>query len=346
MKVIYSPEFDGRIFLGLDDERSHIMDSMVCDTNGLVSMLELRLGIHHEDKSAHYRIVEYFRALSEYMNENPDNVLATSFKLSSLGTAEQALVWRDNLVLDKWQAGAVPYSGRVGVLAGTEQFFDCPGLSDRLWKVHSYINNEKDDYFKGLEVELSCDMSLLHPTIIELLEAMKHHGAEISVRTWERDGGSISANTACAENVVGRTIETQDPSHPTKAQDGKNLRKISRLLQSQVNTKISLNKEDRSFLIYAFPDEKAADEYLALKGDTLGADVWINKSNKTFDNWLRMMGKPVMGSRMAEATPQLLQLFVLGIDLMKDKLAIFTYAAFRKLFRKNSCRSYHVRRRI
>lgn len=40
------------------------------------------------------------------------------------------------------------------------------------------------------------------------------------------------------------------------------------------------------------------------------------------DNWLRMMGKPTMGSSMTEAAPQLIQLFVLGIDMLKEPLNI------------------------
>ena len=333
MKIIYSPEFEGHVFLGMDKEHDHIMDAMVCDTMGLVSMLELRLGIHHEDQSAHYRTVKYFKALSEYMKECPDNALTASFKLSSLGTAEQALQWRDNLVLDKWQADDTPsVSGRVDVLAGTEKFFDCPGLPDRMKKVLIYINKEKDDFFKDIEIELPCEMYLLHPSIVELLEAMKSRGANISVRTWDKndsicnrfsaDSISINGKNVYADDLGGRIAESQETHQPMKPLEGKNLLHISHLLQSQVNAKIPLNKEDRSFLIYKFPDEKAADEYFALKGDELKADVWINNANKTLDNWLRMMGKPVMGSSMAEATPQLLQLFVLGIDMMKEPLNI------------------------
>ena len=301
MKIFFSPEFGGHVFLGLNEEDSNMMDTMACDTMGLVSMLELRLGIHHENQSAHYRTVKYFKALSEYMKECPDNALTASFKLSSLSTAEQALQWRDSLVLDKWQADDTPsVSGRVDVLAGTEKFFDCPGLPDRMKKVIIYINKEEDDFFKDIEIELPCEMYLLHPSIVELLEAMKSHGA----------------------NISGRIAESQETHQPMKPLEGKNLLHISHLLLSQVNGKIPLNKEDRSFLIYKFPDEKAADEYFALKGDELKADVWINNANKTLDNWLRMMGKPVMGSSMAEATPQLLQLFVLGIDMMKEPLNI------------------------
>lgn len=104
------------------------MDTMVCDTMGLVAMLELRLGIHVDDISGNNRTVLYYKAMSEYMKRNPDNALAASFRLSSLGTAEQALRWRDNLVLDKWQANKDDNaSGRLNVLAGTEDFSTLQG---------------------------------------------------------------------------------------------------------------------------------------------------------------------------------------------------------------------------
>ena len=333
MKILFSTEFGGHVYLGLDEEHPNMMDTMVCDTMGLVSMLELRLGIHQEDQSVHYRTVKYFMALSEYMKECPDNALAASFKLSSLGTAEQALRWRDNLVLDKWQPDETPsISGRVDVLAGTERYFDCPGLPDRMKEVLVYINKEKDDFFKDIEIELSCDMHLLHPAITELLESMESHGAGISVREWDKsdsicnrfsaDSISVNGKTVYADDLGGRIAESQETHQPMKPLEGRNLLHISHLLQSKVNAKITLDREDRSFLIYQFPDEKTSDEYFASKGDELKADVWINNANKTLDNWLRMMGKPVMGSSMAEATPQLLQLFVLGIDMMKEPLNI------------------------
>ena len=106
MKILFSPEFSGYVFIGLNERHPELMDTMVCDTIGLVAMLEMRIGIHVEHISNDKRTVLYYRAMSEYMKLNPDNALAASFKLSSLGTAEQALKWRDNLVLDKWKTDA------------------------------------------------------------------------------------------------------------------------------------------------------------------------------------------------------------------------------------------------
>ncbi len=292
MKILFSPEYSGHVFIGLNEQHPELMDTMVCDTMGLVAMLELRLGIHVDDISGNNRTVLYYKAMSEYMKRNPDNALAASFRLSSLGTAEQALRWRDNLVLDKWQANKDDNaSGRLNVLAGTEDFFNSPGMSDRLKDVLLYINRVEDGFFKDFDVELPCELAMLHPAIQELLTALQSHGARISSKDFQGFRGN-------------------------------NLSHIAHMLNSSSDVKLTLNKDDRSFQIYKFADEKTANEYLALKGDELQADVWINNANKTMDNWLRMMGKPTMGSSMAEAAPQLIQLFVLGIDMLKEPLNI------------------------
>lgn len=67
MKILFSPEYSGHVFIGLNEQHPELMDTMVCDTMGLVAMLELRLGIHVDDISGNNRTVLYYKAMSEYM---------------------------------------------------------------------------------------------------------------------------------------------------------------------------------------------------------------------------------------------------------------------------------------
>ena len=296
MKVLFSPEYKGHVFLGLNEENKQMMDVMVCDTIALIRMLEQRLGIHVEEYSGHYRTVKYYEAMQAYMKKHPDNILAASFKLSNLGTAEQALRWRDNLVLDGWSTMNINGMERLNVLAGIEKLFDCPGMADRLDNVVKSMimlgNDPINGSLKDIEVELPCDIELLHPSVMKLLLAMQMQGAQLSVRAEE-----------------------------TK-QSKTNLDRVADMLYSTSDEKIELDENDDSLQIYQFSDENAANEYMALKGDQIEADVWINNQNKALDNWLRMMGKPTMGSSMAVSLPELLQLFVSGIDMMKEPLNI------------------------
>ena len=292
MKILFSPEYSGHVFIGLNEQQPEVMDTIVCDTTGLVGVLELRMGIHVEEQSGKNRTVLYYKALSDYMRKHPDNILAASFKLSGLGTAEQALRWRDSLMMDKWNPATGTGSERLEVLAGAEEYFDCKGLADRIATIlHDIYNKEEKSLFADLEIVLPCEKELLHPTIIELLDALAQQGTVVSQMT------------------LATATET-------------NLAKVARLLASDDGGEISLADGDTSLLIYRFTDENAANEFLSLKGETLNADVWINNSNKAMDNWLRMMGKPAMGSSMAESAPQLVQLFVLGLEMMKEPLNI------------------------
>ncbi|MBR6990272.1 MAG: PD-(D/E)XK nuclease family protein [Bacteroidaceae bacterium] len=292
MKIIFSPEFNGKVFLGTNRGVKSHMDMLVADTMQLVSMLEMHLGIHMEEHPAHFRTVKYFEALSTYMKENPGNALEASFKLSSLGTAQQALHWRDALILSHWKRDEMAsLSGRLEVLAGTEAYFSCPGMADRLHDVILELSKQKKDFLKDMEVEMPCKKDILHPAIIQLLDTMEQHGARLTIM-----------------------LNPETKEH--------NLRYVYELLQSKENKKITLAEKDDSFLIYSFPDEQTANEYLALKGDELKADVWINSANKSLDNWLRLMGKPTTGSTMQNFTPQLIQLFVLSIDMMREPLNI------------------------
>lgn len=232
MKILFSPEYSEHVFIGLNEQHPELMDTMVCDTMGLVAMLELRIGIHVDDISANNRTVLYYKAMSDYMKKNPDNALAGSFKLSSLGTAEQALKWRDNLILDKWQTNSRGNaSSRLDVLAGTEEFFASPRMPDRLKDVLLYVNNVEDGFFKDFDIELPCELAMLHPAIQELLTALQSHGASISSKDFQGFRGN-------------------------------NLSHIAHLLYSSSDVKLTLNKDDHSFQIYKFADEKTANEYL------------------------------------------------------------------------------------
>jgi hypothetical protein len=115
MKIIYSPEYSGTVFVKADNENGVMMDTVVVNTIGLINILELRMGLHYEDVSEHERVALYYDAMSKYMQNNPDNVLAASFKTSGLSTAKAVLNWRDELCSAQWDFDGEDISERLKV---------------------------------------------------------------------------------------------------------------------------------------------------------------------------------------------------------------------------------------
>ena len=290
MKIYFSPEYNGHVFFPYEEGKC-MADSIVVDTMGLIALLELPLGLHHENMPTHHRAALYYRAMKLYMESHPDNILAQSFALSGLSTAFQTLMWRDALVLDNWKSPKKISSSRLRAIHDIEKSFACPGIPDRLNELIDIITHDQKCSYSDYAIQLPCSQDILHPTIIKLLNLLVERGATISVL-------------------------------PIATATKNNLSKVRNLLQSNQTEKITLDKADTSFQIYQFKSEKDAEEYLALKGDQFHASVWINQNNKSMDNWLRMMGKPTMGSSMTDAVPEIVQMFVIGLSLFSHPLNI------------------------
>lgn len=297
MKIIFSPEYSGTVYVKSANRSNVMMDTVVVNTIGLINMLELRLGLHYENISEHERVAMYYDAMCKYMKANPKNVLAKSFKTSGLSTAKAVLAWRDELRSAEWKFNGEDISQRLQVIVGVEKYFrkinDCD-LADRLHIVTNQVIPQKLNC-KDWTIYMPCDIDLLKPATKQLLETLGNSaycGAEIFQLSTAKD-------------------------------DKTNLATIRRMIANGEKGEISINPEDESLLIYRFPDECAANEYLAYKG--MGdADVWINADNKQLDNWLALMGKPLTGSVMNDCSPQLTQLFVMGVGLFDTPLNVNT----------------------
>lgn len=97
MKIIFSPEYSGNVYVKPSDGKEVMMDTVVTNTIGLVNLLELRLGLHYEVTPEQERIAHYYDAVCKYMPVHPKNVMAASFKTAGLSTAKSMLSWREEL---------------------------------------------------------------------------------------------------------------------------------------------------------------------------------------------------------------------------------------------------------
>ena len=301
MNIIFSPEYSGHVYIKPADATGVLMDTMVVNTVGLVNMLELKLGLHYDELSEQERVAHYYDAVCRYMKEHPVNVLATSFRTSGLATAKAMLAWRDELRSAEWDFEGKDISDRLAVLIGVEEYFrklvGCD-WTGRLHIVTDQVGFQKLDC-KHMVIKMPVAKELLKPAVQKLIAALEAQGSKVETMTEAADSDN-------------------------------NLSKVRQLILSKQKGKINLNKNDDSLQIWKFADECAACEYLSYQA-LEDVDVWINADNKQMDNWLKLMGKPVTGSVMADSTPQLTQLLVMGLGLFAQPLNVHTLVGWLQM---------------
>ena len=290
MTIIYSPAYHGFTYLNLRANPSNLaLDVVVNNTVGLIDCLELYAGKHMECQSNKQRIAQYYSAMYDYTNANPQHKLAESFRLDGLGTAKACLFWRDLLVEAGWNGQTANSSERMKVLCEVERLFHCPGTGERIHALIAHINNGCS-LPPELRIELGCPENCLPPSIQTLLEVLRVRGVEVIEPISNMNNGS-------------------------------NLSLVSQLISGQNQHSISLNPNDSSFRIYKFKQRQDAINWLTLQpADSY--EVWIDSNNKDFDNTLRLSGQPVSGSTMKDALPQISQLLIIGLNLFPQPLNI------------------------
>ena len=294
MNIIFSPEYSGTVYVRPVDGKDVMMDTTVVNTIGLINLLELRLGLHYEEVSGQERVAHYYDALCKYMAAHPQNVMAASFKTAGLGTAKAMLAWREELRGAEWDFDGKEISDRLAVLIGVEEYFrkqDGCDMAGRLHIVTDQVAAQQLDC-QDMTIHLAVGKDLLKPTVKNLIEVLESQGAT--------------------------TVPT-----PQAASKDNNLSKVRQLIASEQKGKITLAKDDDSIQIWKFPDDHLACEYLSYNNMD-DVDVWVNADNKQMDNWLMLMNSAQTGSVTADCTPQLTQLFVMGLGMFAHPLNVNT----------------------
>ena len=294
MKIIFSPEYSGNVYVKPSEGKGVMMDTVVANTIGLVNMLELRLGLHYEDVPEQERVAHYYDAVCKYMAAHPKNVMTASFKTAGLSTAKAMLSWREELRGADWNLDGEEISERLAVLIGVEEYFrkqDGCDMAGRLHIVTDQVAFQELDC-KDMVIEMAVAKDMLKPTTKALIEVLESRGAKI-------------------EQISGVT-DTDN-----------NLGKVRKLIASKEKGKIRLDKDDDSLQIWKFADDRLACEYLSYN-KMEDVDVWVNADNKQMDNWMMLMDRALTGSVTADCTPQLTQLFVMGLGMFSNPLNVNT----------------------
>src|ERR1700719_3449 len=133
LKITFGLDLDGYQDLQARDR----FNEPICGPQGLLRLLELRLGLASKPASAASRIVQYRGALDSAASTK-ERFYTASFAKDPLAVAETLLRWRDELVLAGWNGSPDPApSGRIGDLVEVEGLAGSnllPGFADRIRK--------------------------------------------------------------------------------------------------------------------------------------------------------------------------------------------------------------------
>ncbi len=283
MKVFYNPSYDGFVYFDFS-KKNIAFDTVVCNTKSLVNLIELHAGLYTSLASDLDRTLDYYNALKAYTKANPGHMFAASFDRDGINTAKECLKWRDSMLLAGWEPGKNDASQRMKTLASIEKDFDSPSFGEKLLNVTKALK-------KGLalpadlEIIIPFDYNCFMPAEKELLKAI---GLE-----------KVHVN---AEAEAGSNY----------------LAKMAKVLKENTSEKLTLEQNDGSVDIIQFETQNESLEYLSqLRPDAY--DVWINRDNRSFDNWLSYLHKPTCGA-YDKGVSQISELPLIGLGLFSRPL--------------------------
>jgi len=164
MKIIYSPHYDGEIFLG---DQPAMMGVKYVGTMGLLEELGLRVGIRNKPMSDVEREANYLYAMQKHIIQTP---FEKASKVDPIGVASKLMRWRDDLIMAGWdktvQASTRNFP-KLSLLAAIEADFKVLGVAD-LWRdVYDACQKDKTVAKSIKEIQIDCPWSEI-PALVQL----------------------------------------------------------------------------------------------------------------------------------------------------------------------------------
>ncbi|MBR3467505.1 MAG: PD-(D/E)XK nuclease family protein [Bacteroidales bacterium] len=174
MKIIYSPHYDGEIFLG---DQPGCFDTLYAGNLSLLQQLGLRSGLCVNPVPDMEREVAYQTAMRKPL-------VGTRFEKSAqsdpIGVAAKLLLWRDNLIMAGWDGTCDDtLLTKLHTLAEIEKNFKCKGNAD-YWRTICQQYESKDDFPNPIkEIQIDCPWSEIPCLIQRTLNALENRGARL-----------------------------------------------------------------------------------------------------------------------------------------------------------------------
>ncbi|MBR4301741.1 MAG: PD-(D/E)XK nuclease family protein [Bacteroidales bacterium] len=287
MTIYYNPAYSATPYL--KKENNVDVGNIYCGNTQLLQRLLFYAGVPYLLESNEERIAYYLTFMQSKVNES--SPFYNSFKTDSVGMSRTVLTWRDALVEVGWNARS--YEGRsikLSLLRDIEPE-DMPKGEADYWYSLIKLASVGRILPENINVVVTCSKQEVKPHIAHILDKQQKFGVSV---------------VYCAD-------KTQCAS--------RNLGKIQEAIITESKYEIVLDNIDETFHYITFTNEDDALRYVAMEPIDK-ATVYFCSKPKRFDNTLRLLGKPTIGSSMTSGSPQVVQLFMLGNGLFEYPLNI------------------------
>ena len=287
MTIYYNPAYSSAPYR--KNGNSVDVGNIYCGNSQLLQRLLFYAGVPYLPASNEERIAHYHASiLGKVGTSSP---FYNSFMTDSAGMSRTTLAWRDALVEVGWDTKS--YAGnsiKLSLLRDIEPENMPKGEAD-YWHMLIQTASASRILPENIRVVVTCGEDEIKPHIAHILTKQQEFGVSVEYRVLDK---------ACADGNLG---------------------KIQEAIINKSQEKIVLDKDDCSFRFMSFVNEDDALRYVATEPIDSSAVYFCSKP-KRFDNTLRLLGKPTIGSSLAAGSPQVVQLFMLGNGLFEYPLNI------------------------
>lgn len=287
MTIYYNPAYSTTPYR--KKENCVDIDNIYCGTTQLLQRLLFYAGVPYLPVSNEERIAFYHNCMQNKIDAS--SLFYNSFKTDSAGMSRTVLKWRDALVEVGWDVKS--YKGdsiKLSLMRDIEPE-DMPKGEADYWHLLIQVASAGRILPENIKVVVTCCKQEIKPHIAYILDKLQEFGVSVEYRT---------DKTHCASGNLG---------------------KIQNAIISNSKEKIVLDKGNDTFNYISFINEDDALRYVAT-GPIDKSAVYFCSNPKRFDNTLRLLGKPAIGSSMESSSPQVVQLFMLGNGLFEYPLNI------------------------
>lgn len=295
MTINYSPYFDSSVYIDYAKHGNTLTGEHYLGDLGLLSEMELRLGLTRVLPSEEKREVDFYKVLDSYLKDHSDSFIKRSFDLDSLSVSKELLRWRDELILCGWNI-KFSDSNKLRLLADLEQRLPektsvKSGFGDR-WQC---VLKAPKDSLRSLNIVVHFPEEHVAPHILKLFSEL---------------GGVSIEYTNYSTSVAKKDSDLQ-------------------LIQKSLIERkgIADISGDGSLKVVEFDDYTQAIEWVGASNPKINT-VYVNKDNRRLDDFQMSMSNAASGASLSSTNPEVAQLFKLGCSLLMEPLNIYNLLAY------------------